>query len=202
MADPRPTSSSLPPTPGERLVRRTSWGLALFTLTLIAILLGAVGVITALAVVQMTDLSVDQNLHAASESMLNVLEPKPTPTPSPTPEVTPAPEPTDRPPASPDENSTDEPSTQRPGETDEPGDAGNGRIVPAVIAASTVVQALAVALPSSAPGSPEATPSAAVTPTVEEQPPGSSDTFFLVLDTAGTMRPLPASPGSSVSPGR
>src|SRR4051794_2420395 len=71
--------AGLQPTPGERLVRRTRAGLAVFTLALIAILLAAVGLVTAAAAVGVTDQSVDANLHAAAENMLIALAPKPTP---------------------------------------------------------------------------------------------------------------------------
>ncbi len=179
--------------------------MALFTLALIAILLGAVGVITALAVVQMTDISVDQNLHAAAESMLTTLEPTPTPTPSPTTEPTPTPEPTDRPTSSPEENSSEEPATSRPGETDEPGDAGGGRVDPAVNPValarlaygapydSAVQVTVALVQPTTPAATPVPTPSGGLSATADEQAPGSSDTFFLVLDTAGKVIANPQS---------
>jgi signal transduction histidine kinase len=203
--EPDPGVGSLPPTPGERLVRRTRAGLAVFTLALIAILLGVVGLVTAAAVVQMTDLSVDQNLHAASENMLSALEPKPTPTPTPTPTpaITPSvtPEPTEVTPTS----SVDEPGPSedpRASGSDEGGAGGEGEGRPTPAGPPTIT-------PTAAP-SPTATPAATPTPTatplptasptavptgtpvatagaVEDRPPGSSDTFFLVLDTSGKV---------------
>lgn len=71
----RSAKPQLQPTPGERLVQRTGLGLALFTLTLIAILLAIIGVITAAAAVRITDQSVDSNLYAAAQNMLTVLAP-------------------------------------------------------------------------------------------------------------------------------
>ena len=75
-------SSELPPTPGERLVRRTGAGLAVFTLALMAVLVAAIGLVTAAATVQITDQSVDSNLHTAAENMLIALAPTPSPTPT------------------------------------------------------------------------------------------------------------------------
>src|SRR4051794_41760985 len=74
--------AGLQPTPGERLVRRTRAGLAVFTLALIAILFAAVGLVTAAAAIGVTNQSVDANLHAAAENMLVALAPSPSPTPT------------------------------------------------------------------------------------------------------------------------
>jgi two-component system sensor histidine kinase CiaH len=196
--EPSPLGAGMP-TPGERLVRRTGAGLAVFTLALIAILLAAVGLITALAVVQMTDLSVDQSLQAAADNMLRTLEPTPPPTPAPSPSATPQatqpPERTESPSASPEEKSTDEPSTEKPGKSDESG-GGESLVLPrvpgaAALGALPLTNVLAVRYFVAA--APSVAPTPVATPGPEEQAPGSSDTFFLVLDTAGNVLANPQS---------
>ena len=224
-ADKRPASGGgQPPTPGERLVRRTGAGLAVFTLVLIAILLAAIGLITALAVVQMTDLSVDQTLQAAAESMLKTLEPTPTPPPAtsnPSTGTTPSPEATESPSTSPEERSSEQPGTEKPGTTDDPGGGGDGLVAPggghgaAVLLARTqndmpstsyvelaagpsatptvVPSSSTVALAAGPSAGPTVVPTPAASSAVDEQAPGSSDTFFLVLDTAGNVVANPQS---------
>jgi signal transduction histidine kinase len=61
-------------TPSDRLVRRTSRGLAFVTLALIAALLAAVGVVTAAVAIGMTDENVDRTLEQASRARLATLE--------------------------------------------------------------------------------------------------------------------------------
>lgn len=80
----KPTETAL-----DRVVRRTSRGLALMTLVLVASLLAAVGVVTAAMSVQATNDQVDRSLKTAADSRLAALEqqaqqlPSPTPTESP-----------------------------------------------------------------------------------------------------------------------
>lgn len=61
-------------TPTDRLVRRTSRGLAFITLALIAALLAAVGLVTAAVAIGMTDENVDQTLERAAAARLATLE--------------------------------------------------------------------------------------------------------------------------------
>jgi len=61
-------------TPSDRLVRRTSRGLAFVTLALIAALLAAVGVVTAAVAIGMTDENVDKTLEQAAHIRLAALE--------------------------------------------------------------------------------------------------------------------------------
>jgi len=61
-------------TPSDRLVRRTSRGLAFVTLALIAALLAAVGVVTAAVAIGMTDENVDRTLEQAATARLATLE--------------------------------------------------------------------------------------------------------------------------------
>jgi len=61
-------------TPTDQLVRRTSRGLALITLALIAALLAAVGLVTAAVAIGMTDENVDQTLEQAAAARLATLE--------------------------------------------------------------------------------------------------------------------------------
>ena len=189
--------SELPPTPGERLVRRTGAGLAVFTLALMAVLVAAIGLVTAAATVQITDQSVDSNLHTAAENMLTALAPTPSPTPiaAPTPTPTLASQP------------SDEVSTSQPEETDNGGDAGGESDAEGTGAKQTPSPS-AVPSPTPAPSatpSPTPTPTPASTPTpvptatpapvaggtTDERPPESSDTFFLVIDTAGHVTANP-----------
>jgi len=177
-------------TPGERLVRRTGFGLATFTLALIAILLAVVGLVTAASVAQMTDQSVDTNLHNAAENMLIALAPSPSPTPTPTvPASTAAPvQPT-------------EPGETTPGGGDSQDEGGDGeggtqqRSSPLPSASSPAFTSSPVAttrLPTLAPTlTPTPTPTRAALPSASigpgDQTPEGSDTFFLILDPAGTV---------------
>ncbi len=187
----------IPISPGERLVRRTGAGLAVFTLALIAILLAAVGLVTAAAAVQVTDASLDANLRAEAQSMLEALAPTPTPTPTPTPEETETPEPTPtasptRTPRTTDDNSGpgggDDNSGPGGGDdsggSDNSGPGGGGvrlNAVLAVVAASAVPTAPApTAVPSTPPS---VAPTTAPAPAPTEEP----GTFSLVVDTAGTV---------------
>ena len=63
-----------PVTPPERIIRRTSRGLAFVTLALIAALLAAVGLVTAAVAIGMTDENVDRTLQQASTARLATLE--------------------------------------------------------------------------------------------------------------------------------
>ena len=61
-------------TPSDRLVRRTSRGLAFTTLALIAALLAGVGIVTAAVAIGMTDENVDRTLEQAAAARLATLE--------------------------------------------------------------------------------------------------------------------------------
>ncbi len=149
-----------PPSPAERLLRRTTIGVALTTMALIAGLLAVVGAVTAAAAFQATDQLVDRNLAASAGNMLQLLEPTPTPEPQATNEPEASAEPTND------------------NEGGEPGDGGAANNLPA---------ARSTALPTAVP-----TVAATGVPTAEEDsPPGSSDTFFLVLDLAGRISANP-----------
>jgi len=193
--DTRGERGELPRTPGERLVRRTGAGLAFFTLALMATLLAAIGLVTAAATVQITDQSVDSNLHTAAENMLIALAPTPSPTPALTPTPTPAP--------------TSEPSevtTATPEETDNGGDSGADGEIDAPGQPKTTPGSTPTSGPTPSPTAPPrptptpspspspapsptatASPSIAVGSGTEDRSPGSADTFFLILDTAGNV---------------
>lgn len=179
-----PEAPPQPPlTPGERLVRRTAAGLAVFTLALIAILLAAVGLVTSAAALQVTDASVDANLRAASDNMLIVLTPTPTPTPPPTPTPTPTKEPDDT-------ETPEATNSPRPTETDdhgggEDGSGRGGRVRQPTVVAAVVLAA--VATPSAPAQSPTSTPRVAPVPTAAVESAGKSGTFFLVVDAAGSV---------------
>jgi hypothetical protein len=64
-----PTASSV-----DRVVRRTSWGLALITLALIALLMTGVGVVTAAVALRTADEQVDRTLKQAADVRLAALE--------------------------------------------------------------------------------------------------------------------------------
>ena len=193
--DPRTSGSELPPTPGERLVRRTGAGLAVFTLALMAVLVAAIGLVTAAATVQITDQSVDSNLHTAAENMLIALAPTPSPT------ATPAPTPTPTPASQPSE----EVSTSQPEETDNGGDGGGESDAEGATGVNQTPTPTAVPTPTPVPSpAPSPTPAPTPTPTpapsatpapvaggATNGPPESSDTFFLVIDTAGHVTANP-----------
>lgn len=203
--DSRGERSELPPTPGERLVRRTGAGLAVFTLALMAVLVAAIGLVTAAATVQITDQSVDSNLHTAAENMLIALAPTPSPTPTPAPTPTPTPTPTTQP--------SEEVSSSQPGETDNSGNGGDGGAesnVESATGAKQTASPTAVPTPTSAPSAtpsptpiptPIPTPSPTSVPSItpapvaggatNERPPEASDTFFLVVDMAGHVTANP-----------
>jgi signal transduction histidine kinase len=185
----RPDLSQPLPTPGERLVRRTRLELAFFTLALIAILLAAIGVVTAAAAVQITDQSVDSNLHTAAENMLTALAPTPTPEPPETPLPTPSAsnEPTDDAIATPEE----QPSGEDGGGGEDEGHGGRTPR-PTVTPKPTPTPTL-TPTPSPTP-TPTPTPIASPSPTAiaggvgpDDQTPQSADTFFLILDTSGAL---------------
>jgi len=183
-------------TPGERLVRRTGFGLALFTLALIAILLAVVGLVTAAAVAQMTDQSVDANLHNAAENMLIALAPSPSPSTAPTPATSVPTAET----AQPTEHS--EATPESGGGQDEGGDAEGGTqqrstsvpnpSTPAVASAPPAATVIPAASPTPTPTpTPTPIPTPAALPIAPirtgDQTPECSDTFFLVLDPTGTV---------------
>ena len=118
------------------------------------------------------------------------------PTPSPTPTGTPAPTATPTPASQPSE----EISSSQPEETDNGGDAGGESDVEGATGARATPSPTAAPTPTPAPTatpSPAVTPTAAPSPTTaasptpaaagatDERPPESSDTFFLIIDTAG-----------------
>jgi len=185
----------LPPPPGERLVRRTGFGLAVFTLALIATLLAAIGLVTAAAAVQITDLSVDSNLHTAAENMLTALAPTPSPTPLPT-LVPGTPEPTFEPTTTPEETSSGE-DTSPAGDGENDGGSRQSRSTPLPVPTPLPAPTAPPPPPTPAPTVPPTTlptPTSTSTPTAtpvpgsgttDERPPGSSDTFFLILDPSG-----------------
>jgi signal transduction histidine kinase len=213
--------------PPEQLLRRTTFGIALTTMLLIAGLLAVVGVVTAAAAIEAADSVIDRDLAAAAHSMLNTLRPTPTPEPSEAPSIepedsgapgdggepedTPAPGRSQRP-----DNGDPQPtalSTPKPTkapqstaslgpepsdrETEQPDATGAPRETEAATATgkpddartSGAGQRLS-ALVFSAPGP---TPSPSASPPVGDQdvPPGSSDTFFLVLDLTGQVTANP-----------
>ena len=195
--DPRSSPNDLRPTPGERLVRRTGAGLAVFTLALMAVLVAAIGLVAAAATVQITDQSVDSNLHTAAENMLIALAPTPSPTPTLAPTATPTPTPASQP--------SEEISSSQPEETDNGG--GESDVEGAIGAKQTL---LPTAAPTAAPTlTPSPTPAPIPTPTptstptsapsatpapaasANERPPESSDTFFLIINTAGQVTANP-----------
>ncbi len=69
---PEPPAATV--TPSDRLVRRTSRGLAFVTLALIAALLASVGVVTAAVAIGMNDENVDRTLEQAATARLAQLE--------------------------------------------------------------------------------------------------------------------------------
>ncbi len=178
-------------TPAERLVRRTTLGLALTTLALIAALLAAVGVITVAAATQASDQLVDRNLAASANTMLQVLRPTPTPAPS----SEPTGGPTDVPTAEPE--TTGEAPDNGAGERDEGGaptipaaQPTPGPTAPSPTPQPTVAPT-STPSPSAAAALPTGGTSGGTTPAEEDARLGSSDTFFLVLDTNGKVTANP-----------
>lgn len=184
----------LPRTPGERLVRRTGAGLAIFTLALIAILLLAVGLVTATAAIGMTDQSVDTTLHTASENMLSALAPTPTPTP-------PALQPT----STPEHGDESDHRTPRP-ET-KGGDDGEERQSTPAEPTPREQQLVVPAAPPLATQDPSPAPTSSLAPAghvsapvlnTENRSSDATDTFYFVLDDSGRLRSDPqraAGPG-------
>ncbi len=174
----RPPESA-PIGPGERLVRRTAAGLAIFTLAMIATLLAAVGLVTAAAALETLDQSVDQSLHAAAANMLISLQP--TPTPSAPQTITPTPE-----------EPTATPTAEDGGHG---GGNGEGDSEDRTPAPTTAPASSPAPTPTPTPSpTPTPTPTPTATPTplgsdgevdTEDHSLGSSDTFFLVLDSQG-----------------
>lgn len=72
--DRAPEPTVQPVTPADRLVRRTSRGLAFVTLALIAALLASVGVVTAAVAIGMTDENIDHGLEQAAAIRLAALQ--------------------------------------------------------------------------------------------------------------------------------
>jgi signal transduction histidine kinase len=181
--DRRRRIDATPLTPGERLVRRTGLGLAVFTLALIAILMTAVGLVTAAATVEAANQSVDRNLRAAAENMLLTLRTSQTPSPSPLPTATASPE------DSGDDDDDDEEgdSSGSGGGNSGPGGGGDDDDdrTPRPTRRPTATS-VPTARPAASPS-----PAPSVTPGPGEGELGSSDTFFLVLDDNGTVRVNP-----------
>ena len=189
---PKPAAS---PTPPERLVRRTGYGLAVTTLLLTVALLAGVGFATAAVAIRSTDASVDRSLRDASTAAIAYLElfdvdasPTPGPTAANTPPWSERAEPTDTPEASDEGEGSEEgqpaATPSSPGSTDneqeneQESEAPDGRAPaksPAIVLAGTIGPA-----PSANPP-----PLADVEP--DDQPPAASDTFFLVLDGQGHL---------------
>ena len=169
-----------PPTPGERLVRRTGLGLAIFTLALIAILMAAIGFVTAAATVETASQSVDRNLRAAADNMLLTLRTSQTPSPSPTASA-----------SLEDTGGDDDEDGDNSGPGSDNSGSGSGdddddrTPRPSRRPAAT------------APPTPAREPSPVPTPSVDatldpgEGELGSSDTFFLVVDDIGRVRDNP-----------
>ena len=123
MPSTRPDPAASPSSP-ERLVRRTSYSLALTTLLLTVALLGGVGLATAAVAIRSTDASVDRSLRDAATAAIAYLElvdVEATPTPAATAGQTPLP--TDEPEPSGDGLQSD---GGQPSERVEPGDDGEG----------------------------------------------------------------------------
>lgn len=184
------------PTPADRLVRRTSRSLALITLGLIAALLAGVGLVTGAVAINTTESAIDRTLEQAAAVRLAALEEQAArqPLESQAPSESTEPEETD------ESRETDEPrETDGPDDDDNSGPgSGNGgsgsgnsgsgsdddddddRRSPA---------------PSRRPGQsnePVATPTASPEPTfglpeLDDRAPESADTFFMLLDSAGTV---------------
>jgi signal transduction histidine kinase len=201
----------------EQLLRQTSIGIALTTMLLIATLLAVVGVVTAAAAIQAANAVVDRDLAASANSMLNTLRPTPTPEPTEGPSVEPGdsegpdeggaaggtagtgatqppdeggdpqptPDRTQRPSHAPQATPTAEPQSSDL-ESEGPDNSSDGATGEPVSAAAQ----LAARMVLDAPG-PSPSPSAAASADNEELPPGSSDTFFLVLDLSGQVTANP-----------
>lgn len=168
-------------TPGERLVRRTGYGLAVFTLALIAVLLAIVGIVTAAAVTEMTDQSVDSNLHGAADNMLIALAPTPSPAPTPTPART-----FEESARATHENgsgSDDGGDGEHDGTTPRP----TSRDVPSPTPTPTT-RPTATPIPTRTPAPSDGADAGAG---ATDRPPEASDTFFLILDTAGSIKANP-----------
>jgi signal transduction histidine kinase len=159
----------------------------MFTMAMIAILLGAVGLVTAAAAIEITNQSVDSNLHTASENMLIALAPTPTPTPPPS--ALPAPTPSE----TPEPSESAEPTSGDGSENEGEGEGGGSRQRTPSPAPTPSPTPTPTPSPSPSPTpspSPSPSPSPAPSPSPTDQaerPPESSDTFFLILDTAGQV---------------
>jgi signal transduction histidine kinase len=188
---------------GERLVRRTGLGLAVFTLALIAILTAAVGFVTAAATVETANQSVDRNLQAAADNMIAALEAAPAASPEPSPTDTPTPTATSSPEESGDDSDGDDnsgPGSDNSGSgSDNSGSGGDNSGSggddddrtprPARTARPARDQ---TPLPSPLPAAPAAAgPTATATPVPEDRTVPSSETFFLVLDQSGDVSANP-----------
>jgi len=150
----------------DRIVRRTSRGLALITLGLIAALLTGVGVITATVAIGAAERAVDGNLAAAAQTRLVLLEQQLAQQP-------------------PDGGDDDDDERSDPGgDNSGPGsdNSGNGGD-----ADDDDDDADETAEPSELP-SPSPTASAGFgLPDIDDRTPGSADTFFLLLAAGGEV---------------